>query len=355
MKISLNCKLADDGAYGFIKPIADIKEVELIRVFRDTKGPSREKIKYYTPFITKPSILCQLYKLIQMLFCVPSDTSVSIGIYEIPHGLLALLVGKLKKIPVTVCIIGDPGYIKLKGGRIKFLMYFLLKHADAVTVTGSIARKILIDNGVNAGKIHILPNAFDAAHCHPEQVDKKFDILSLSYFTPEKHLLNFVKIVALLKQKIPNIKAAIAGMGPEKENIENAIHQAGLDQNIRMLGFVDDPVACFRSTRLFVLTSSTEGLPRTVIEAMACGIPSVASNVGDITDLIKNNVNGFVVDDFNSIEDFAEKIIILLTDKNRYDAFSERAVEFVRANYSPADASKVWEEIFKQICGKKNG
>jgi glycosyltransferase involved in cell wall biosynthesis len=355
MKISLNCKLADDGAYGFIKPIADIKEVELIRVFRDTKGPGGEKIKYYTPYITKPSLLCQFYKLIQMLFLVPSDTSVSIGIYEIPHGLLALIVGKIKKIPVTVCIIRDPGCTKIKGGRIKFLMYYILKHSDAVTVTGSHARQTLIDNGVKADKIHILPNSFDINNCYPRPVDKKFDILSLSYLTPEKHLLNFVKIIALIRRKIPMIKAAIAGKGPEKENIENAIHQAGLDENIQLLGFVDDTIACFNSTRVFSLTSSTEGLPRTVIEAMACGIPCVASNVGDITDLIKNDFNGFVVDDFNNIEDFAEKIILLLTDKNRYDTFSERSVEFVRENYSLAAASKVWGKIFKQVCERKNG
>ena len=355
MEISLNCKLADDGAYGFIKPIAVIKEVELIRVFRDKKGPSGEKIKYYTPYITKPALLCQLYKLIQMLFVVPSNTSVSIGIYEIPHGLLALIVGKIKRIPVTVCIIGDPGYINIKGGRIKSLMYFVAKHSDAVTVTGSYSRQILINNGIKADKIHILPNSFDINKWYPKPSEKKFDVLSLSYLSPEKKLLNFVKIISLLRQKIPTIKAAIAGRGPEKDNIANAIHQAGLDNNIELLGFVNDPITCFNSTRVFCLTSSTEGLPRTIIEAMACGIPCVASNVGDMTDLIKNDFNGFIIDDYNNIEDFAEKIILLLTDKNIYETFSQRSVEFVRDKYSQPAASKVWENIFKQICRKKNG
>lgn len=355
MEISLNCKLADEGAYGFIKPIADIKEVELIRVFRDKEGPSGEKIRYYTPSIKKPALLCQFYKLIQMLFTVPSNTYVSIGIYEIPHGLLAMIIGKLKRIPTVVCIIGDPGYIKIKGGRIKFLMYFVAKHSDAVTATGSRARQILIDNGVKADKIHILPNSYDVNKIYPKAIEKIFDILSLSYLLPDKQLLNFVKIIALIKQKIPTVHAAIAGRGPEQKNIENAIHQAGLEDNIKLLGFVEDTTACFNSSRVFCMTSSTEGLPRTIIEAMACGITCVASNVGDITDLIKNGENGFIIKNFNNIEEFAEKIILLLTDKNIYDNFSKRSAKFVRENYSQAAASRVWEKIFEQVCRSKNG
>jgi glycosyltransferase involved in cell wall biosynthesis len=355
MEISLNCKLADEGAYGFIKPIADINEVELIRVFRDKEGPSGDKIRYYTPSIKKPALFCQFYKLIQMLFIVPSNTSVSIGIYEIPHGLLALIIGKLKRIPAVVCIIGDPGYIKIKGGRIKFLMYFVARHTDVVTATGTRARQILIDNGVKADKIYILPNSFDVNRFYPVAVEKKFDVLNLGYLLPDKQLLNFVKIIALVKRKIPNIKAAIAGRGPEQKNIENAIHQAGLDQNINLLGFVGDLTGCYNSSRIFCMTSSTEGLPRTIIEAMACGIPSVASNVGDITDLIKNDENGFIIKDFNNIEEFAEKIILLLTDKNIYDDFSKRSAKFVMENYSQAAASRVWEKIFEQVCRSKNG
>ena len=109
MKISLNCKLDDVGAYGFIKPIADMERVEQIKVFRAREAIACNKVKYLAPKIRKTVLLRQISKFFQMLFQVPTDTTISIGIYEIPHGLLAFLIGKIKRIPVAICIIGNPG------------------------------------------------------------------------------------------------------------------------------------------------------------------------------------------------------------------------------------------------------
>ena len=82
-----------------------------------------------------------------------------------------------------------------------------------------------------------------------------------------------------------------------------------------MLGFVDDIVAFYNSGKVFVLTSRTEGLPRTVIEAMACGIPCVVSNVGDMEDVIDDNVSGHLIQDYRNLNNFAGKINLLLVNK----------------------------------------
>lgn len=354
MKISLNCKLDDVGAYDFIKPIADIKEVEQIQVFRDNKALAGKKIKYYTPRIRKTALLRQISKFFQMLYVVPSDTAISIGIYEIPHGLLAFLIGKIKKLPTTICIIGNPAYSKLRKGLRKFLMYFMLKRAEAVTVTGHKAKQVLIDNGVDSEKIYILPNSFDIGRFSPQHREKIYDVISLSYLGPEKELVNFLRISDIIRKEIPTIKIGIAGKGPEKEKLKKTIQELSLENNVELLGYVDNVTDCYNSAKVFVLTSSTEGLPRTVIEAMACGIPCVVSKVGDIEDTVKDGKNGFVVDDYSNIEEFAEKIMLLLRDKKQYDLFSERAITFVRKNYSQQAATDLWKKIFKQVCGVNN-
>ena len=350
MKISVNCKLDSQGALGFIKPLADIEDIEQIQVFRDTEAASGHKVTYYTPKIRKPAFLCQFFKFFQMLRYIPADTSLAIGIYEFPHGLLAVLIGKLRRIPAAVCIIGNPGYKKIRKGLRKFLMYSTLKRATAVTVTGTKAKQVLIDNAVSEDKIYILPNSFDCDIFSPRTVPKKYDMLSLSYLGEEKRLDNFLRIVDLLRKTRPTIKAAIAGKGPQKEKLELMAKQMSLDKNVEFLGYVEDSAGCFNRSQLFVLTSMTEGLPRTLIEAMACGVPVIASNVGDIPDLIKNDFNGFTVDDYNNIEEFAEKILLLLSDKNKYDTFVKNAAEYVKENYSQAAASEVWKKIFKVIC-----
>jgi len=354
MKVSLNCKLDSSGAYGFIKPIADIKEVEEIKVFRDSEAIGGEKIKYYTPRIRRPALLCQVSKFFQMLSLVSPDVSVSIGIYEIPHGLLAFLIGKIKKIPTAVCIIGNPGYRKIRKGLRKFLTYFMLRRVEAVTVTGNKSKEILISNGVDPKKIHILPNSFDVSEFLPKGHEKIYDVISLGYLSPEKKLVSFLRIVNCLRKRIPTVKAGIAGKGPEREKLEKTIQELSLETNVELLGYVDSASDYYNSGKVFVLTSSTEGLPRTVIEAMACGIPCVVSKVGDIEDLVKNGENGFVVDDYSNIEEFVEKIVLLLSDKKQYNRFSQSAALFARERYSRRAATDAWKKILREICGVNN-
>jgi glycosyltransferase involved in cell wall biosynthesis len=354
MKVSLNCKLDNSGAYGFIKPIADIKEVEEIKVFRDSEAMAGDKIKYYTPRIHRPALLGQISKFFQMLSLVSSEVSVSIGIYEIPHGLLAFLIGKIKKIPTAICIIGNPGYRRIRKGLRKFLMYFMLKRVEAVTVTGNKSKEILVSNGVDPKKIYILPNSFDVRGFLPKGHEKIYDIISLGYLSPEKELVSFLHIINCLRKRIPTIKAGIAGKGPEKEKLERAIVELSLETNVELLGYVDNAAGYYNSGKVFVLTSSTEGLPRTVIEAMACGVPCVVSKVGDIEDLVRSGENGFVVDDYSHTEGFVEKIVLLLSDKNQYNRFSQSAALFAREHYSREAATDVWKKILREICGVNN-
>lgn len=346
MKISLNCKLDNYGAYGFIKPIADIEEVQEITVFRDMPGTECDKVKYVVPRVKTPALLGQVCKFFQMLGRVKRGTKVAIGIYEIPHGLLAFVVGKIKGVPSVICVIGNPGYSKIRKGLRKKLTYYMLKRCAAVTVTGSQAKKILVENGVDENKILILPNAFDGDEFKPSGAEKKYDIMTLCYLGPEKELLNFVKIVAVLKESKPDIKAAIVGKGPERERIEDAIKELSLEDNIDMLGYVPDAAQCFNESRVFVLTSSTEGLPRTVIEAMACGVPCVVSRVGDVEDVVVDGKNGFVIGSYDNIEGFAGKISVLLSDDKLYERCSREALLLVGEKYSRKAASELWQEIF---------
>jgi glycosyltransferase involved in cell wall biosynthesis len=354
MKIALCCKLDLKGAYGFIKPLADIDRVEEIRVFRDVEGIEEAKISYHCPRPFKSSILRQVSKFFKMLKTVSRDTSILIGINEMPHGVLAFLIGKIKKIPVVICVIGNPGYEKKRKGLHKFIMYFMLKRIEAVTVTGSNAKKILAANGVDENKIHVLPNSFDQKEFFLQGREKEYDVLTLSYLGPEKKLENFLTIIDILRKEMPSIKAAIAGKGPEKENLSRKVKELSLENNIDFLGFVDSPADCYNSGKVFVLTSETEGLPRTLIEAMACGVPCVSSAVGDIDDLIKNGENGFLAEDHSNLEDFAEKVKILLSDNAKYELFCKRAHEFSVENYSQTATTGVWNNILEEICGVKN-
>ncbi len=350
MKISLNCKLDSAGAYGFIKPIANLEEIKQIDVFRDSNALPCEKVIYHNSVNSKNGNISQISKFFKMLFVVNKEHRLAIGIYEIPHGLLAYLIGKIKKIPVVISIIGNPANNKLRKGFRKKITYFMYKRIMAITVTGSKSKQFLIKNGIDSNKIFILPNSIDVNMFRQDDLAKKqFDIISLGRLSPEKELCNLVEIVLKLKQLKPNIKVGIAGKGPEKENILSAIKRFNLEENIFLLGYVDNIVEFYNSGKIFLLTSRTEGLPRSVLEAMSCGIPCVASNVGDMEDIIDDEKNGFIVNDYSDLKEYVDKILLLLEQKEKYTKVSKAAQIEVKNSFSYEAATKVWREIIQKV------
>jgi glycosyltransferase involved in cell wall biosynthesis len=356
MNIFIILKCGFQDSFNFILQIANIKEVEKIAVFRDTVSLNNLKVEYILSKFRKYTILKLISRFFQILRRAKLKPAVIIGIYELPHGLLAVLTGKILRVPVAVSIIGNPAYTKLrKGFRMEVTMW-VLRNASFVTVTGSNSKQFLVSKGIPKEKIFVLPNTMDFSKFKMlNNTIKKYDLISLGRISGEKHIEVIVKIISLLKEKMPEIKAAIAGGGPELENIKGLVKRLNLGDNIEILGFIPDEQLqdFFNSGRIFILTSETEGFPRTIIQAAASGVPVIASKVGDISDIIDHEQNGFLINDFQNVEEYSYRILQLLNDSEMYKTFSLNLYTTVRTQFITQKASQVWEEIFNKISGKE--
>jgi len=114
---------------------------------------------------------------------------------------------------------------------------------------------------------------------------------------------------------------------------------------------VDDKNAFLQSGRIFLLTSSTEGLPRAVIEGFACGLPCIASCVGDVSDLVKDGETGYLIPDHDNAHDFAARALYLLKNQEVLDNLSGNAVAHARLHYSFSSASATWRAIIQKCQG----
>ena len=351
MKIVVTCKLTYDGVLGFLKPMSDIENVQIIRVFRDDKAKPYNKIIYFTPPLKINVIIKQLSKLFQMVYFVKRETRLIIGIYELPHGLLAFIIGKLKRIPIVITLISNPGYKKIRKGLWKATTNVLLRNSDFVTVTGTRSKQFIVNEGIQASKILILPNSIDTNIFKPKNVKKKYDIISVGYLDEAKVPYLIIDAVLRLIIDYPRIKVAIAGDGPMKQLLQEMITQKNIGKHIELIGYVDDIVEFYNSGKVFMFTSTTEGLPRTIIESMSCGVPVIASNVGDIGDIVKHGKNGYLIEQ-NNLNDFVEKIKILFNNDILYKSFVEHGITHVNDNYTYASANKVWKLIFNKINKK---
>jgi L-malate glycosyltransferase len=347
--VILKCGLKD--SFSFLLQIIQNDVVDSVTVFRDTPGLQNSKVTYVQPTFKIGSLFKQGVRLLQILTRKKLCPKIIIGIYELPHGLLALLAGKFLNIPSVVSIIGNPSYSKLRRGiRMKVTMW-ILKHCDFITVTGSKSKKYLENKGIMPNKIFILPNTIDFAPFNPLNIEKEYDIISLGRISSEKHLEVFIKVIIAIMKEKPNVKAAIGGTGPQMGEIADIIRNEKLESTIDIKGYVpeEELELFFNKGKVFLLTSETEGFPRTIVQAAACGVPIVAANVGDISDIIEHDSNGFLVNDYYDIDDYADKVNRLLEDKVLSEKFSAELNIKVRKSFVTKNATIVWKEIFDKV------
>ena len=147
--------------------------------------------------------------------------------------------------------------------------------------------------------------------------DKRNLIGYIGRLSPEKGVLNFAKAIPLILKEKNDLEFLIGGDGPLRDKIERYLEGENLNDKVKLTGWIPDEEfsTYLNELKLFVLPSYTEGLPHTILEAMACGTPVLATPVGAIPDVIKDGETGFIMEN-NSPECIAENIVRALAHPN---------------------------------------
>jgi L-malate glycosyltransferase len=225
----------------------------------------------------------------------------------------------LKKIPLVITWheIWDDywyDYIGWKGiiGKItEKLVARLTSENIAVSKTTA---KNLNNLGIRT-EIKIIPNGVDLTKIRSiSPSSETWDIIFVGRLIKDKHADLLIHAVNLLRNKNPDIRAAIIGEGPEYHKIKNLINDKKIATFVRVCGFYqdhDDLIAQLKSSKVFVLPSTREGFGITALEALACGLPVITvSHQGNaVRDLITEN-NGYLCS--LSARDLADKISLAL-------------------------------------------
>lgn len=138
----------------------------------------------------------------------------------------------------------------------------------------------------------------------------------IACFKPQKAPLDFVRAIKIVAERLPDVHGIMVGDGVLRPHIEALIAYEGLERTITLLGWRTDVPALLHLCDMLVLTSLWEGLPRVCPQAMAAGIPIVATNVDGIPEAVHDEVNGFLVAP-GDVQGIAEKILYLLNHPER--------------------------------------
>ena len=284
--------------------------------------------------------------------------------YAIPHSVSALLARQMaapKRLPFITTLHGTD--ITLVGNNHNFLPItrYSIEQSDGVT---SIS-KYLLDRTIKEfdikRPIEVIPN-FVNCELYSRQPDPELRaawapngesiVMHLSNFRPVKRILDAIQIFALLREKMP-AKLVMVGDGPDREAAEQLAQKLKVAEDVLFLGKQNDVHIKLSQADLFLLPSQLESFGLAALEAMACEVPVIATNVGGLPEVIQHGVDGYLVEP-GDVKQAAKYAIDLLSRPDRGREIGRLARIHAKKNYCANDVIPMYERYYEKILAQKS-
>lgn len=221
-------------------------------------------------------------------------------------------------------------------------------------------RRILIADGVAASRTVTVHEGIDLAHVAAAPPINLHEDLWLPHgapivgnigaLVPHKGQRHLVEAAALVVRQVPDARFVIAGEGELRSSLEHQIRHLGLEKHVVLAGFRPDVLSVLKAFDLFVMSSLTEGLGTSLLDAMACGKPIVATTAGGIPEVVQDGRTGVLVPPRDH-DAMAAAIVKLLKDPSLRRRMGDAGLSRVNATFSAermvAETLSVYEDVVR--------
>jgi glycosyltransferase involved in cell wall biosynthesis len=218
-----------------------------------------------------------------------------------------------------------------------------------VCVSDDCAR-LAVEQGVPTSRIATIHNGIDTRRFAFTQLDVNGLAVVVARFSPEKDLATLLHAVALVVRDVPRFQLSIAGDGVESQQLHELAAALQISENVRFLGLVRDVPALLRQARIFVMSSISEGVPLTLLEAMATGLPCVATRVGGIPEALEDGVTGVLVPPRDPPA-LAAALLQLQCDNELAQRMGNAGRRRVEELFDVRNMVARYERIYQTVCG----
>ncbi len=246
------------------------------------------------------------------------------------------------------CVTGFTSTVK------NYINRFIMKNifGRIVGVSQDISDHLIRVDGVSSQKVATIFNGIDiTGYGWRNHQHKHIVIGSAGRFSPVKNYPLMVDIARRVCLASDNVVFRLAGDGPERTLVEKRIDAYGLKDRFLLTGYCADIRNFYQDIDIFINTSSHEGLPMTVLEAMSYGIPVVSFDVGGLKEIISHGTDGQIVP-FCDVEMFCDCLTKLAANPDRLNEMGKRARDTIEKRFSRERMTTSYVDVYRSLVGR---
>jgi N-acetyl-alpha-D-glucosaminyl L-malate synthase BshA len=279
--------------------------------------------------------------------------------YAIPHATSAWIAREMLRqggadIPIITTLHGTDITIVGQDPSFHAITKFSIERSDRITAVSHFLREETVRAfGCTGCAVETIPNfvdptVYDRTRYPPllreELRDGGAVLMHISNFRPVKRVGDVVAIFARVREVMP-AALVMVGDGPDRPLAEEEARRLGVEEDVHFLGKIDAVAPLLAGADLFLLPSRSESFGLSALEALACGVPVVASDAGGLPEVVRDGVTGRLCP-VGDVDAMAAAAIDILADRDRWRAMSAAAAEDARARYSRDAIVERYEALY---------
>ena len=283
--------------------------------------------------------------------------------HEIKSRFYGLLAAKRLKLPI---IATNHNWIR-KNLLISALEYwdaFTLRFFDRIIAVSEEIRQLMLKYGTPAQRMAVVTNGIatrELEHRHNDKMNwyERWGIASheriigaVGRLSVEKGAKYFLEAAKIVLTKMPDVRFLLVGDGPQARELKEYAQALGIEQNVIFAGFQPEVAAFYELMEIFAITSLREGTPMALLEAMATGVPVVATAVGGVPKIVRDRDNGMLVP-AQDAQGIAAALLQLLQNRAEAARLASNAKRTIIEKYSAATMARQYENIYAGLVQRR--
>lgn len=279
-----------------------------------------------------------------------------------PHGVamaaLALSMGSAKGGSTPALVASRRVDFHLKGNSFSRWKY---RQVDCFIAASEAIRQMIVADGIPADRTVTVHEGIDVDHVLAAPAVNVHELFWLPHhapvvgnvaaLVPHKGQRYLIEAAHLVVQQVPDARFVILGEGELREHLEKQVHEHHLEKHVLLPGFRTDVLGCIKGFDLFVMSSVTEGLGTSLLDAMACARPIVATRAGGIPEIIEDEVNGLLVPPRDHTA-LSHAIVRALKDEDLRRRMGEAGFARVRGRFTVERMVAETAAVYARVAGR---